>query len=247
MAVPSEHGGRIALVTGANTGIGLATCRALARAGMTVVLGARSPGRGAAAVEQLRAEGLGVELLVIDVVDDASVTSAAGWIGERFGRLDVLVNNAAVKEEFHPSAPSETSLDVVRRTFETNVLGTIRVIQAMLPWLRRSPAGRVVNVSSTLGSLTRSGDERSPQHPVTLLGYSTSKSAINAVTVQFANELRASGITVNAVDPGSVATPMNPRAVRTPDEAVGPIIRLLMTGPDGETGGFFDEGGPVPW
>jgi len=238
---------RIALVTGGNAGIGLATCRALAQLGITVLLGARDAERGAVAVGVLRADGLPVELCLIDVVDDGSVTLAASAIAARHGRLDILVNNAGFKEEFSPATPSETSLDLVRRTYETNVFGTIRVIQAMLPLLRRSSAGRIVNVSSGLGSIGRAVDPARPEHRVTLLGYCTSKTALNAVTVQFANELAPAAIKVNAVDPGPVATPMNPRAHRTPAQAVAPIVEMATIGSDGPTGGYFDEAGAVPW
>jgi len=168
-------------------------------------------------------------------------------IGRRFGRLDILVNNAGVKDEFHPASPSATPLELVRRTYETNVFGTIRVIQAMLPWLARSPAGRIVNVSSGLGSLGRAVDPSRPEHRVTLLGYCTSKTALNAVTVQFARELAGTSIKINAVDPGPVSTPMNPRARRSPEQAVGPIVRMATVGPDGPNGGYFDEDGAVPW
>jgi NAD(P)-dependent dehydrogenase (short-subunit alcohol dehydrogenase family) len=238
---------KVALVTGGNAGIGLAVCRALTRLNVEVVVGARNADRGAAAVEQLGVEGMSVGMVLLDVTDDLSVAAAAQNISQRWGRLDILVNNAAVKHEFHPALPSETPVAVVKETFETNVFGTIRVIQAMLPLLRRSPGGRIVNVTSTLGSLSRALDPAAAQFPVTLLGYNSSKSAVNAVTVLFANELRQTPVKVNAVDPGGVNTPMNPRATRTADEAVAPIVRLALIDSTGPTGGYFDEHGSVPW
>jgi NAD(P)-dependent dehydrogenase (short-subunit alcohol dehydrogenase family) len=238
---------KVALVTGGNTGIGLAICRALAQRKVRVLLGARNHDRGLDAMTVLQDEGLDVELLLIDITDSDSVDQAVKTIERNIGRLDILINNAAIKEEFHPAKPSLTPLDVVRRTYETNVFGTIRVIQAMLPLLRQAQAGRIVNLTSTLGSLERSADPANPQHPVTLLGYNSSKSAINAITVLFANELEDTPIKVNAADPGPVATPMHPRANRTPAEAVAPIIELALLGPDGPTCGYFDEHGRVPW
>jgi NAD(P)-dependent dehydrogenase (short-subunit alcohol dehydrogenase family) len=237
----------VALVTGGNTGIGLALCRALATAGLQVLLGARDTGKGAAAVQLLRDEGHDVTLCPIDITDDESVRAAQEAIEREHGRLDVLINNAALKTEFAPALPSTTPLAVVRDTLDTNVIGTIRVIQAMLPLLRRSPAGRIVNMTSTLGSLGRATDLARGEHRVPLLGYATSKTAINAVTVQFANELRNTAIKVNAADPGSVATPMNPNARRTPDEATAPIVTLALLPSDGPTGACFDADGPVPW
>jgi NAD(P)-dependent dehydrogenase (short-subunit alcohol dehydrogenase family) len=246
-AASPEPTTRVVLVTGANTGIGLATCRALACLGCTVLLGARNRERGEAAVTLLRDEGLDVRLQLIDVTDIGSVQAAAQDIDATHGRLDTLVNNAAVKTEFHPASPSATPLQVVRDTYETNVFGTIAVIQAMLPLLRRSSAGRIVNLSSSLGSIARATDLTSRYSQITLLGYSTSKTAINAITVQFANELRDTPIKVNAVDPGQVATPMNPHAGTPPDDSVAPIVWLATLPEDGPTAGFFDENGPQPW
>ncbi len=241
--------GKIALVTGGNTGIGLAICRALSKLGFDVLLGARSAERGAHAVAELAAGGHQVTCQVLDIADDRSVARAADEIAASRGRLDVLVNNAGVKTEFFPESakPSETPLEVVRETLATNVIGTIAVIQAMLPLLRRSVGGRIVNHSSGLGSLGWMRDPEQAYKRVTLLGYCTSKTALNAVTVQFANELESTPIKVNSADPGSVATPMNPRATRTPEESVLPAVWLATLGSDGPTGGFFDADGPVPW
>jgi NAD(P)-dependent dehydrogenase (short-subunit alcohol dehydrogenase family) len=249
IGAPAANAGRgkVALVTGANSGLGLATCRSLAGIGFDVLLGARNVERGAAAAAALHDEGLNVTLQLIDITDDASVEQATGAIKQRFGRLDVLVNNAAVKYEFSPATPSRTPLSTVRDTYETNVFGTIRVIQSMMALLRAADAARIVNVTSGLGSLTWTTDLDSPYSSATLLGYNTAKSALNAVTVQFANELRNTDIKVNCADPGSVDTAMNPRATRQPNESVSPIVWLATLGPDGPTGGFFNEDGPVPW
>jgi len=250
VAPPSGVGeGKLALVTGANTGIGLALVRSLSGLGFDVLLGARDRGRGTDAVAALADEGVSARLVLLDLADRSSIASAAAEIAERHGRLDVLINNAGVKAEFFPetATPSAASLDVLAETLMVNVVGTTAVIQAMLPLLRRSEAARIVNLSSGLGSMTWATEPSLGYQRVSLLGYCTSKAALNMVTVQFANELRSSGIKVNAADPGSVATPMNPRATRTPDEAVLPMVWLATLGPEGPTGSFFDADGLVPW
>ncbi len=239
---------RVALVTGANKGIGFAVVRQLAGLSHRVLLGSRDLRRGDDAAAALRGDALDVEALAIDVTDDASVSDAAARIAERYGRLDVLVNNAAVKFEHHPCPPSGTPLDVMRATYETNVFGTVRVIQAMLPLLLRSDAGRVVNVTSSLGSLALASRAGSVFADRPLLGYSTAKTALNAITVQFASELRGTSVKINAADPGYVATDMtNFDGERTPDEGAAVIVRLATVDDDGPTGGFFDDRGPVPW
>jgi NAD(P)-dependent dehydrogenase (short-subunit alcohol dehydrogenase family) len=182
--------GRVALVTGANKGIGFATAVGLGRLGVTVLVGSRAEHRGEEAVSRLQGDGIDAPFLLLDVTDDASVSSAAPQVEEDFGRLDILVNNAAVKLEVAPSPPSECSLDMVRETFETNVFGSIRMLLAMVPLLRGSDAPRIVNVSSGLGSLTLATTDVTKYMQRPLLSYKPSKAALNSVTVQFANELR---------------------------------------------------------
>jgi NAD(P)-dependent dehydrogenase (short-subunit alcohol dehydrogenase family) len=234
---------RIALVTGANKGIGYQIARKLAAMdGITVLAGARDEERGRAA-----AESLGAVPVRLDVTDEASIAAAAKWVEREYGRLDILVNNAGVMLEWG-SPPSETPLDLVRRTYETNVFGVIAVTNAMLPLVRRAPAGRIVNVSSGLGSIawsTTPGQAQS-EHPI--LAYNSSKSALNAVTVVYANELRDTAITVNAVDPGYCATDLNNHSgYRTPEQGAIAAVRWATLDGAGPTGGFFDEGGVVPW
>lgn len=240
---------RVALVTGANRGIGYAVAAELGRLGFTVLVGARDPGRGGAAVTSLRAAGLDARLWPLDVRDNRSVAQAAARLQADPGRLDVLVNNAAIKLEFHPAPPSATPVELVRETYETNVFGVIRVIQAVLPiMLATSPAPRIVNVSSGLGSLGLATTPGSKYQAKPLLGYSTSKTALNAVTVQFANELRATPLKINAVDPGYVRTGMTRNdGTRLPAEAARLVVRLATLPDDGPSGGFFDESGPLPW
>ena len=241
----------IALVTGANKGIGLEVARRLGALGMTVLLGARDPGRGDEAVAKLRAGGLEVHPLTIDVTGEESVRAAAEQVGERFGRLDALVNNAGISGGTRQT-PGSVDLGVVRAVFETNVFGVIRVTDAMLPLLRRSPAGRIVNVSSGTASMTHMTD---PGHYLSrrpgVAGYPPSKAALNLLTIQYAKELRPLGILVNAIAPGpcdtDFARDLGMSLPRTAAQGAAVAVRLATLGAEGPSGGFFDEDGPVPW
>ena len=246
---PSRVSGRtVALVTGANKGIGYAVAKGLGDLGFVVLVGARDAQRAHEAVARLGADGVSARAVVVDITDDESVAAAATTIRSRFGRLDVLVNNAAVKFEFHPSPPSVTPIEVVRQTYETNVFGTMRVMQAMLPLLREAPSPRIVNVSSGLGSLGYAADPSTIYARKPLLGYSTAKAALNSMTLQFANELRETPIKINACDPGYVRTDMTHNdGSRRPEQAAMLIVRLATLPDDGPSGGFFDEKGPIPW
>ncbi|MDH2430496.1 SDR family oxidoreductase [Sphaerisporangium sp. TRM90804] len=239
---------RIALVTGANKGIGYEIAAGLGALGWTVGVGARAQEPREAAVEKLRAEGVDAFGVPLDVTDDASVAAAAELVGERAHRLDVLVNNAGVTGGL-PQEPTTVDPAVVRVAVETNVIGVIRVTNAMLPLLRRSASPRIVNMSSTVGSLTRqtaSGGELT-SGPLSV-AYSPSKTFLNAVTVQYARELRDTNILINAGCPGYCATDLNGfRGVRTPEQGAAIAIRLATLPDDGPTGGFFEDAGPVPW
>ncbi|ROT33853.1 SDR family oxidoreductase [Micromonospora sp. HM5-17] len=239
---------RVALVTGANRGIGRAIARGLGKRGCHVYLGARDEGRGRAAERELRAEGLDVHFIRLDVTDEFSVTLAAKRIEEEVGRLDSLVNNAGIGGP--PLPPSQTPIEQVRRTFETNVFGVITVTNTMMPLLRRSAAGRIVNVSSLLGSLRHAADRTDPTGVFppgvfpAVLDYNTSKAALNAITVTYANELRDTGILVNAVSPGFVATDINDhRGVLTPEQGARIPVLLATLGDDGPTAAFLTEDG----
>lgn len=238
----------VALVTGANKGIGRAVARRLGLLGMTVYLGARDDDRGKAAEDDLRAEGLDARFLSLDVTDEHSVALAARSVADEAGRLDALVNNAGTGAPVR--LPSETPLEEVRRTYETNVFGVITVTNAFLPLLRRSPAGRVVNISSLLGSITHAArrDDPSGVFPPgvfpAVLDYNTSKAALNAITVTYANELRGTGILVNACSPGFVATDINDhQGPLTPDEGARIPVLLATLGEDGPTAAFLGEDG----
>ncbi|HVN39858.1 MAG TPA: SDR family oxidoreductase [Myxococcota bacterium] len=237
---------RVAVVTGANKGIGLEIARQLARNGIRVYLGARDEARGREAAEKLRAEGLDVAPLRLDVTNERSVADVVQQIEREAGRLDILVNNAGIAIDDGP--PSRVSLDVIRRTYETNVFGLVRVTQAFLPLLRRSDAGRIVNLSSGLGSLTQNSDAKWPYVGVKFLAYNSSKTAVNAVTVQFAWELRETPIKVNAADPGYVATDLNRhQGIRSVEQGAATPVRLALLPPDGPTGGYFNDDGAIPW
>jgi len=237
---------RVALVTGANKGIGFEIARGLATHGFRVLIGARDAGAGAEAAALLREEGFAAEPLRIDVTDAASVRAAAADIEARCGRLDVLVNNAGISLG-KDALPSEADLDEMRRVYETNVFGVVCVIQTMLPLLRRSDAGRIVNMSTGLASLALTRGPDAPMSFSRLLAYNSSKTALNAVTVQFANELAGTPIKVNAANPGLCATDLSQGKGRPPSEGAKVAIGLALLGADGPTGGHFGESGAVPW
>ena len=236
----------IALVTGANKGIGYEIAAGLGALGWSVGVGARDDERREAAVEKLRAAGHDAFGVPLDVTDDASVAGAAELLDER--GLDVLVNNAGITGGM-PQNPTGVDLDIVRRVVETNVIGVIRVTNAMLPLLRRSASPRIVNMSSSVGSLTRqsASDSELTSGPISV-AYSPSKTFLNAVTVQYAKELRGTNIKVNAGCPGYVATDLNGfRGVRTPEQGAAIAIQLATLPDDGPTGGYFEDAGPIPW
>jgi NAD(P)-dependent dehydrogenase (short-subunit alcohol dehydrogenase family) len=242
---------RIALVTGANKGIGREIAAQLAALGSTVLLGARDPGRRADAVAALRAAGGDVHPLALDVTDPASVAAAAAEVERGFGRLDVLVNNAGISGGRAALVPGAVDIDAIRSVFATNVLGVIAVTEAFLPLLRRSPAARIVNLSSSVGSLTRMSD---PAHYFArmpaALAYAPSKSALNQITVQYAKALRPDGILVNAADPGPCATDFTaglPGITRTAADGAAVAVRLATLPADGPTGAYLSDAGPVPW
>jgi NAD(P)-dependent dehydrogenase (short-subunit alcohol dehydrogenase family) len=185
--------------------------------------------------------------LWLDVTDEATIEAAAKWIEAEFGRLDVLVNNAGILADgYHP--PSETPVATVRENYETNVFGVIAVTNAMLPLLRRSAAARIVNMSSELGSLTECTDPSNVFYEANLLPYGTSKTALNAVTVAYAKELRDTPIKVNSVTPGYCATDLNGRSgPRSAAQGAAIAVRLATVGTDDPTGGFFSDDGPVAW
>lgn len=236
---------KTALVTGANKGIGHETARRLAELGMTVLVGARDRARGEAAVERLREKSRDVHLVLLDTADEASVARAAADVTKRFGRLDVLVNNAGTAIGAGP--PSKQSLGAMRDIFATNLFGPMAVTQAFLPLLAKAPSPRVVNVSSSVGSLALAADPKSRISALAgVFGYAASKTALNAFTLRLAQELKH--VKVNAACPGYVATDLNGHTgARSADEGAEIVVRLATLPDDGPTGGFFEDAGRVPW
>lgn len=248
MTSQDEQGRTVALVTGANKGIGFEIAAGLGALGWKVGVGARDDRRREEAVQALRASGVDAFGVPLDVTDGESVTAGLRLLEQRTGRLDVLVNNAAITGGM-PQAPTEVSPEQVRAVVETNVIGVLRVTNAALPLLRRSASPRIVNMSSGVGSLTRQSATSDPLSTGPVSGaYSPSKTFLNAVTVQYAKELEGTGILVNAACPGFVATDLNGfRGVRTPAQGAAVAVRLATLPDDGPSGGFFEDAGVVPW
>ncbi|MFF3571450.1 SDR family oxidoreductase [Nocardia jiangxiensis] len=236
----------IALVTGANKGIGYEIAAGLGALGWRVGVGARDAQRRDTAVDKLRAAGVDAFGVPLDVTDDASVAAAAELIADRAGGLDVLVNNAAITGGM-PQAPTTVAPATVRDVVDTNVIGVIRVTNAMLPMLRASASPRIVNMSSTVGSLTLQSTPGAETGPISA-AYAVSKSLLNAVTIQYVKELGDTNILINSGCPGFTATDLNGfRGIRTPQQGAAIAIHLATLPDDGPTGGFFDDAGTVPW
>lgn len=240
----------IALVTGGNKGIGREIAGQLATLGHTVVIGARSAEAGERAAGEVRSGGGDAIAVVLDVTDPASVAAAADTVKTRFGHLDALINNAGISgrpgADFAGQSPGSANVDDIRFIFETNVFGVIAVTAAFLPLLRLSSAPRIVNVSSSAGSLTLTSDPGNPD-PIAV-GYVPSKTALTSLTMQYARGLASEHILVNAVCPGFVATDLNGfRGVRSPVEGAASAVRMATIPADGPTGTFTDDQGPVPW
>lgn len=239
---------KIALVTGATRGIGLETVRQLAQNDIHVILAGRNGNKAEEAAKKLRDEKLDVESISLDVTDAKSITAAASDVEKKHGHLDILINNAGILADDFQKKPSEQSLDTWRKTFDTNVFGVVATTQAFLPLLKKSTAGRIVNVSSILGSLTLHSDPGSPIYNFKVPAYNTSKSAVNAWTVELAYELRDTSIKVNTIHPGYVKTDMNggegeidiPQGAKT-------SVELALVGSDGPNGSFSHLGQTLPW
>jgi NAD(P)-dependent dehydrogenase (short-subunit alcohol dehydrogenase family) len=238
---------RIALVTGANKGIGFEVARQIARTGATVLLGARNPELGQSAADTLIAEGLPIRFLQIDITNPDSIASATQTITSDFGHLDILVNNAGITSPGDGPASTVTP-EALDKTMRTNLYGAIAVTQALLPLLHKSPSGRIVNVSSGLGSITIASDHNHPYAAYKYLAYGASKAALNMFTAHLAYELRDTAIKVNAADPGYTATDLNHhQGHQTIAEGAAETIRLALLPDSGPTGTFSANEGPLPW
>lgn len=233
----------IALVTGANKGIGREIARQLGQAGVHVIVAARDAGRGEAAANELKQQGLAAEAVRLDLTDEASMEAAARTIEIRHARLDILVNNAGIVDAAD-GPPSTGGPKAARRIMETNFIGTLVVTQTMLPLLKRSRAGRIVNLSSSLGSLSVNGDPSSPYYSARLIGYNASKAALNMLTVQLAAELRDTAIVVNSVSPGFVRTDLTGgNGFMTPEEGARLPVEYALLGEGAVSGTFVEPGG----
>jgi NAD(P)-dependent dehydrogenase (short-subunit alcohol dehydrogenase family) len=247
----SEAGeAKVALITGANKGLGLETGRQLGKLGYTVLLGSRDALKGEVAARVLREEGLSVRVVKLDVGKQSDIDAAAAMIESEFGKLDVLVNNAGVMIEkgWTKNTTSETTVENLRATFETNLFAVWAVTKAMLPLLKNSDAGRIVNVSSILGSVSLQGTKGSPTYSTKLFAYNASKAALNVLTISLAHELRGTKIKVNSAHPGWVKTDLGGSAApMNVVDGAKTEVDLATLGEDGPTGGFFHAGKEIAW
>ena len=238
---------KIALITGANKGIGFEVARQLGKQNCTVLVGARDAKLGEEAAAKLKKEGVGALFVALDVTRRETIEAARAGIEKEFGRLDILINNAGINVR-GDGPPSGADVDVVTRILQTNFVGALAVAQAMLPLIRKSAAGRIVNVSSELGSITGFGDPNWKFAAVKYIGYCASKAAMNMMTAQLAAELRDTNIKVNSVNPGFTATDLNNhQGPQTIEEGSAETIRAALLGADGPTGQFLETGGQLPW
>jgi NAD(P)-dependent dehydrogenase (short-subunit alcohol dehydrogenase family) len=239
---------RIALITGANKGIGLETARQLGQEGITVLLGARDEKKAKGAAEELREEGIDAHGVVIDVESSDSIQKAVTSIEHEHGRLDILINNAGVMLHEADKSVTTQPLEVWRKTFETNFFGLVATTQAFLPLLGKSEAGRIVNLSSILGSMTHHSTPGSPIYGYHVPAYNVSKAAVNAFTVQLAYELKDSKIKVNAAHPGWVKTDLGGEgAPMEIEDGAKTSVALATIGENGPNGAYLHMGKPLPW
>jgi NAD(P)-dependent dehydrogenase (short-subunit alcohol dehydrogenase family) len=247
---------KVAFITGANRGLGLETARELGKLGIHVVLGVRDPKNGETAVKTLRSEGISADVIRFDVVNADDRRAAVAYFEKNFGKLDILVNNAGIMVKSESALATGTPVNrtstsspkALRETFDVNFFAQVDVTQALLPLIRKSPAGRIVNLSSILGSLALHSDPASPIYDMKSLAYDASKTALNAFTVHLAHELRDTNIKVNSAHPGWVKTDMGGESAPMEVSEGGKTSAQLATLPDnGPTGGFFHLGEPLPW
>lgn len=241
----------LALVTGGNRGLGFATSRALAESGVHVIVGARDNDAGRQAAERLRDAGLSAEHVVLDVTDPVSVRAAAHQVGCRHGHLDILVNNAGILPEATASPTEVVDAAIFRQTFETNLFGAVSVVEAFLPLLRSGDQPRIVNISSTMGSLSDQTDPESPYYGTVVPAYQASKAALNSLTIGLAKQLTDTDIVVTSVCPGFVQTDLAPaareQAPLTADEAAKVVAEAALAAPGTPSGRFVDAAGAVAW
>lgn len=235
---------QVALITGANRGIGLEIARQLAAHGVMPILTARDENLARVAAEDILASGQAAQWIQLDVTDAASISAAASKITAQHGKLDILVNNAGIFD-FGDAKPSAASIDAVRRVMETNFIGALAVTQAMLPLLRAAGTARIVNLSSSLGSLTLNGDPGSTYYAQQYIGYNASKAALNMLTVQLHEELHGTGVLVNSVSPGFVKTGLTGYGIMTPEEGARLPVEYALSAK--KSGRFVEPAGETPW
>ncbi|MDT0683447.1 SDR family NAD(P)-dependent oxidoreductase [Roseicyclus sp. F158] len=235
---------RIALVTGANKGIGFEIARKLAEAGVHVLIGSRNRARGDTAAAALTGEGFAAERLHLDLDSSEAIAAAAATIESRLRRLDILVNNAGIFD-FGDAAPGKASIDAVRRVMDVNFIGTLAVTQAMVPLLRAAPRATIVNLSSSMGSLAENADPEAPYYSQRFIGYNASKAALNMLTIQLHEELQAEGIKVNSVSPGFVKTDLTGYGEMTPEAGARLPAEYALRAE--VSGCFLEPGGQTPW
>ena len=244
----AQYNGKVALITGANKGLGFETARQLGKQGIKVLLGARDQAKGQAAAASLKNEGLDVTPIQIDVTDSASIRAAVQKVEAEYGKLDILVNNAGINLETFTAQPSTTSQEILRKTYDANLFGVIELTQEFLPLVRKSSAGRIVNLSSILGSLTEHSNPNSFIYSVLPLAYNSSKTALNAFTVHLAKELKETTVKVTAAHPGWVKTDMGGEGAPLEiEEGAKTSVDLATLPADGPTGGFFHLGQTLGW
>ncbi|MGA2349154.1 MAG: SDR family oxidoreductase [Terracidiphilus sp.] len=244
---------KIAFITGGNRGIGFQTALELKDAGVKVVIGSRDLAQGEQAVAKLRAAGVDADVLKFDITKAADAKAAYDYFNSKYGRLDILVNNAGIAAGAFPGAGPEHSaaevpLELLHKVFETNFFAQVALTQALLPLLKKSTAGRIVNLSSVLASLTMHSAPKSPIYDAKSFAYDASKTALNAFTIHLAWDLRNTKIKVNSAHPGWVKTQMGgPNAIMELSEGAKTSVALATLADDGPSGGFFHMGQPLPW
>jgi NAD(P)-dependent dehydrogenase (short-subunit alcohol dehydrogenase family) len=242
----SDAAQKIAVVTGANKGIGLATARQLAQAGVMVLIGARDRDRGLAAVEAMARDGLSARWLPLDVTDSNALAAAAASVEQDFGRLDILVNNAGIGLDFGTAGAFTDA--ALRKTMDSNFFGAFAATTRFLPLLHKSPAGRIVNISCQLGSCFHTSDPQWAGYAYPFAAYSISKAALNMMTIQFANELKNTNIKINSVDPGYTDTDLTAgNGTAQPEDSAKVVVRYALLDESGPNGGYFNDSGKLPW
>lgn len=240
---------KVALITGANKGLGLETARQLGKQGITVLVGARDLAKGEAAVASLKKDGIDARAVKLDVDNPADYAAVAKLIEKEFGKLDILVNNAGIfLDSRGPNETSKTSQEILRKTFDTNFFAVVALTQALLPLLKKSEAGRIVNLSSILGSLTLHATKGSYVYEAKTFAYNASKAALNSFTIHLAHELAGTKIKVNSAHPGWVKTDMGGEGAQMEIvDGVKTSVELATLPDDGPTGGYFHMGKPIAW